>query len=672
MPAIVSAVIKVGVAILTSIGASTALATSITTFVLRLALTVAINAAMTALTPKPKGMDQSQQLQTKVDVAFDREVIVGWGATGGSVSFENVSGTNNDYFWRIIPISDCEIESCESVLGNGETLTFSGDIHTGLRGCTSHFQDKHGVDLLSIRVYKGSESQTADADLLAAFPSLLDANFRGRGIAYVIARMLFNAEAWPGGLTLSFVCKGAKCFDPRTGLSAWTDNPVLIGGQFLRGFTINGFRTVGMGCEDADLPEADYISAADECDELVALKAGGTEKRYRAGGVISAGEAPREVLAHLVAAMGGKHVDRGGEIVLVPGVWRAPVREFAEADIMADVGLAFAGRHTADERVNAVLSTFVDPDNAYQESQLPPRSDAAAIIEDGSRFETTRAWRFCFSRTQGQRLDAIVLKRGRKEGFLSCTAPLWGFELAPCDTMNATNRRWGNVEKYWEVESLDLAIVSGAAGGASPSARCGFTFRETGPDVFDWDPATEEYDPPTVATLVQPPPLDPVWSDDGSTFIGDLGGSKGDALNDLIVSGGGAGSASNGSNVTAADATWQSVAYVDIAVPSSGQVYFPGVAILFADPASATTAGVRIIETDTSDAGASTTLSRTQVLLVGETTEFAVPGSWGSSYVTPAVTGSTRRFRLQVQRASGSGTVSILTGNGTLGVAVAP
>lgn len=463
---------------------------TVTAFVIRLALTTAISAALRALQPKPKSMDQGTVLQTKVDPAYPREVAVGKFATGGSLAYENVSGADNAYLWRVIVLSDCEIEEVTQVNGNGDALTFSGDIHTGLRACTSHFQDPSGADMLSVRIYKGTSTQTADADLDAALPEITS-NFRLRGCAYALVRMQWNSEAWQSGSELVFVGKGAKCYDPRTATTVWTENAALIARQYLKGFTNNGIVMVGVGCSDSDLPDADWISAADECDEAVSLAAGGTEARYRAGGMINSREEPRSVLADFAAAMGGTHIDTGGLVIMLPGVTRAAVMDISEEDLRANTGILYAARRTSDERVNCIASTFVNPDDNWQEAPLPPRKNATRITNDGARYESGRAYRFVYSKTQGQRLDEIELRNAGYEGMLSFSAPLWGFELTPGDLFTMTSERWGGVQKLWEVQTVELVIINGKSTKSEPEARCAILACETGADVYSWTTGDE-------------------------------------------------------------------------------------------------------------------------------------------------------------------------------------
>ncbi len=498
MAFIVTAIVSAVSAVVTWVGATLA-AGGIGAFALRIGISVAAAALMRSLTPKAKTMDQGAQIATKLDSAYPREIAVGKFALGGSKLYENVSGTNNKYLWNVIQISDAEINQITSVQNGDEALTFSGDIHTGLRACTSHFQSASGGDMLYLRIYKGTDSQTVDSDLDAAFAEI-DSNFRLRGQAYAVLRMEWDPDAWSGGEPqFVFVGEGAKCYDPRTGLTVYTDNVALIAGQYVRGFYNNGVLICGLGASSDDLPDDELIAAANECDEAVALAAGGTEVRYRAGGVISSLSNAREVMADLALAMGGKHLDIGGQIALLPGVARTPVLDIAEDDLLADEGIVFDDKRSAADRFNAIASTFVDPATGYQEGALPPRKDTAAITADGQRIATSRAYRFVHSKTQGQRLDEIELRRNRREGYFACSAPMWAFELTPGDWVTATNVRWQSAQKYFEVETVGLSI-SGAPGGGAPVARAALGLREIHSDVFAWGTGDEITTTPAAPT----------------------------------------------------------------------------------------------------------------------------------------------------------------------------
>lgn len=485
--------------------------------ILKIGIGLAIGYVMRALSPKPDAgsIDQGQEIALKFDPAYPREVVVGKSATGGSLAYATVSGTNNEYLWRVIALSDCEIEEVSEIWGNGKKLTFSGDFHTGWRTCTSHFLAA-GVAKMSVRVYKGTDTDPADPDLDAASTEWTSTCY-GKGVAKLYAKFEYSAEAFPNGEpSLMCVVKGAKILDPRTGLTAWTANAALVAAKVLKGFYMNGVRVVGLGATDDDIPDAALEDAADACDEAVTLAAGGTEARYTAHGVVSGAETAREIITNLTAAMAGRHIDRGGEIVFLPGVARTPVMRITDADILADEAIVYAQKRTADQLVNSVVSTYVDPSVAWQEAALPVRTDTAALAEDGERFVARRAYRFVTSKTQGERLDEIALREARKQARAAFSLPIWGIELEPGDWIEWTSARFSGA-KTFVVEGVQLAISSDPN---NPAARVQLSVAEIASDVFDWSTVSEKAK--TLGLVARPvPPLAVAgWAVTGGTLSG--------------------------------------------------------------------------------------------------------------------------------------------------------
>lgn len=494
MPQVVAVVAKVIFTVFSTLGASAALAKQLTAITLFALKTAAVAFAMRAFSPKPAAgaIDQGQDLRIKLDNAYPREVVIGTGAVGGTLEYATTSGASNDYLWRTIQISDVEINGVTEIWGNGKKLTFSGDWHTGYAACTSHFLSAGGSPRLWVRVYKGTASQTADADLVAAAPAgEWTTNSRGRGLAYAIVKKQYDTDAYKTGEPeLFFVTQGALVRDPRTDTTAWSDNLPLIAGQFLRGFANNGVRVVGLGASARDVPDTQLGDAADIADELVPLAAGGTEKRYTGGGTISGGETARDVLTNLVGAMAGLHIDAGGEIVLLPGAPRSVVMVITDEDFLASEPVSYVGRRSGAELVNSISSTYVNPAASWQEEALPPRKDAAAITQDGDRYETQRAYRYCTSRTQGQRLDEIDLRKARKMGRLGFAIGMWGIELEPGDWFSVTSRRFGGglQTKTFCVETTIIAVTSDPS---NPEACVRISAYEIDATCFDWTTANE-------------------------------------------------------------------------------------------------------------------------------------------------------------------------------------
>ena len=83
-----------------------------------------------------------------------------------------------------------------------------------------------------------------------------------RGFTYTVVRLDLRQAEFQGGLPdISVLLKGKKLYDPRTGVTAWSNNPALV---------IYDYLTSPMcGVDPDDLPLSHYITAANVCDEQI-------------------------------------------------------------------------------------------------------------------------------------------------------------------------------------------------------------------------------------------------------------------------------------------------------------------------------------------------------------------------------------------------------------------
>lgn len=501
--AAIAAVVSAVSSVITAIGAWFATFGAVGVFVGKVLFYVATSAILSAIakafSPTPEydsgsRLDQGYQIALKFDPNQPRQVVVGRAATGGSVAYSQVTGTGNKYLWRVIVLSDNPSNGINQVLGGGEALTFDGDITTGWRSCTSHYQKADGSDCLQMRVYLGAQV-TVDSTLNAASPAAeWSATHIGKGLTYAICRFEYDAEAFSTGEPdLIFVVDGVSALDPRTATTAWTRNGALLAAQFAKGWSLNGIRVVGLGAGNADVPDTPVEDGADICDEDVALLAGGTEDRYQVNGLIGSYDAPTAVLADLALAMGGQHVNAGGEIQFLPGVARTPVhalgRALDDGDLLSDESIEWAPDRAGDELCNTIHSTFVDPSAAWREGALPIRKDTAAITADGERFVKNRSYRFVTSATQGQRLNKLALTETRYQGRIALPLGLWALVYEPGDWEEFTSANFGGATKTFRVESVAFQISNGSDG--EPSARVMVTMVEVHASIDDWSTADE-------------------------------------------------------------------------------------------------------------------------------------------------------------------------------------
>jgi hypothetical protein len=129
----------------------------------------------------------------------------------------------------------------------------------------------------TIRVTGNGPAKT-NATNTPTLQSVIEVNNDGRTYAgFALLGIEVPASAQLNGIpTISCVVKGRLVLDPRTGLTAWSDNPVLC----VRDLITN--TSYGNKTAESKLPAAAWNAAADICDQQVTPVAGGSaEARHR-------------------------------------------------------------------------------------------------------------------------------------------------------------------------------------------------------------------------------------------------------------------------------------------------------------------------------------------------------------------------------------------------------
>lgn len=176
--------------------------------------------------------------------------------------------------------------------------------------------------------------------------------------------------------TLKIEYRHAIIHDPRSGVDAWSDNAALC----IRD-TLTHPDIFGMAGDWID--DASFGAAADVCDEMVPLAAGGTEPRYAVSAVYTYDQRPADYLKMLLAACNGKFVvGDSGKMALSVGGWSEP--EFTIDGSMIE-GYAIDGGNDGPDVANTIRATFVSPDHGWTEQDADPWVNATDVALRGEK-----------------------------------------------------------------------------------------------------------------------------------------------------------------------------------------------------------------------------------------------------------------------------------------------
>lgn len=231
------------------------------------------------------------------------------------------------------------------------------------------------------------------------------------------------------------------------------------------------------------IDDASFAAFGSLCDQPVALKAGGTEPRYRLSGHYALSDAPKDVVGRMLATCDGQvYMTAEGKIGILGGEWTEP-----DVVITSDDILEFEAADGFDPFTdfNVLKGKFTSPAHGYQPTEVPERRDAAALVTEPERVETIEI-DMCPSGTQMQRLLKIEFFKQRRDIEGTMTTNLVGLKARfpkgrGKHLIRVVAPEFG-LNRVFEVTSHSFSV---------PDGRCVIGIASLA-NPYGWNPATEE------------------------------------------------------------------------------------------------------------------------------------------------------------------------------------
>lgn len=239
-------------------------------------------------------------------------------------------------------------------------------------------------------------------EVQAAFPTLWTAaDHRLAGQATYYTRMRAPklskfSKVFPrqDQTAVAVVARLAKVLDPRSGMVAYSD---LTGPCAMDYLTHEDGYRIPL----ASIDQGSFGRFTDLCDEDVPLRAGGTEKRWRIGGVYSLDNAPKDVMARILATADAQlYMTAEGKVGICGGAWSEPDVTIGASDILS---LSLTDGFDEFTDFNVLKGKFTSPDHRFQETECAELVDLVALETQPQRVEEITI-DMCPSQSQMQRL----------------------------------------------------------------------------------------------------------------------------------------------------------------------------------------------------------------------------------------------------------------------------
>lgn len=313
----------------------------------------------------------------------------------------------------VVETSDGDASATPTVTGS--VVSFSSSINSSVKRVL--YQKARTVTRAVVTLYNGGDGQDLSSSLAVAFPDMIvPGAHRFAGMACIRVDLAYDQDAFPNGVPNPITCiyRAAKVFDPRTGVTAWSENPALIARDW-------SLYANGGGCDASDLVGEDFITAANACDVSHAFKSVNgdgsavttTRPMYTCGIVCDTSANPLETLSAICESMAGDFCWPGGRLSVRAGAYALPVGTI-DGDWLSDKSaISMVKDAPRAQLVNVLVPTIANAANNYAVAPIP-RVVADAYVEvDGEEYVEEVSYEGVTDSDHAGHVASVTLKDAR-------------------------------------------------------------------------------------------------------------------------------------------------------------------------------------------------------------------------------------------------------------------
>lgn len=319
-----------------------------------------------------------------------------------------------------------------------------------------HYQYSGFNSFVNIRWHLGSPDQTADGGMTAMLPGVWTWDHRARGVAYLVCQFAYNDGALPSGIpTVTARIRGARIYDPRDGVTRFTENPALMMRHVLAHPQF-GKRTSFTGEEEARI-----AAAANACGTPTDYGAGYLLPLFRGAIVLPFGAEPRGALDDLAQAMGGEWAYAAGEYFVRAGVYQLPVMSLTERDLavvqrsndgaVSQSSITISPHRARNDKFNMVAVRIWDEAANYVETPITPFRADALVAADGAELSQEVSMPAVFYAQQAYHVAGIMLRDSRDPLTVTLPFKMRAYPLELFDGITLTLPRYGWADKEFRI-----------------------------------------------------------------------------------------------------------------------------------------------------------------------------------------------------------------------------
>ena len=387
-------------------------------------------------------------------------IVYGERLIGGTRVFIQTSGTDNEFLYVALVLSEGEINSIEEIRVDEKVVTFDGalsdNVQRSVASSDSNFY-KDGASYITIEPHFGTDGQSASA-LLSTLSSW-GTNHKLSGICYLALKFKWNSDVFGGIPNVTAKIKGRKVVTLDSSLNesspTFSTNPAFCLLDYLRN------ERYGKGIATSNIDLQSFRDASQICiTQVTPFSSASNINIFDTNAVLDTSKKVIDNVRELLRGCRGYLPYVQGKYRLVIETTGSASVSLTEDDILNGFTLASP---TKNSKFNRVIATFINPDRNFQADQItfPPTDDSSLPSADQHATMKTAdggfllEGRFDFatitSPYQAEEMAEIILRRSRESLGLNITAGFNAYKLHIGDIVNITLSSLGFNAKAFRV-----------------------------------------------------------------------------------------------------------------------------------------------------------------------------------------------------------------------------
>jgi hypothetical protein len=408
-----------------------------------------------------RAQDRKQTIRSSV---APRQVVYGTARVSGPIVYASSSGDAKQFLHLIVPLAGHRVSAPLALWVNDERIPFADFSPTTSLATTGRYANR-----LRFQFFAGNQTTACSAKDETS--DGWSADHILRETAYMYLRLEYDRDVFANGPgALSVEMQGhSQILDPRTNAIGYSNNPALCILHYLTSAD-------GLACSADEIDTASFTAAANVCDELVTIAAGGTtQRRYTLDGAFTLDATPLDIIDDMLTSCAGTLVYVQGRYRLYAGAYDAPTDTLTASDLAGQVELVT--KPPRRELFNTVRGTFINPARNWQASEFPAYSEAAIVTADGETITRDVEWPFTTNEIRAQRLSKLTLRRAREALTVRVPVKYAGLRYCVWQTLNLTLADFGWTNKPFRIVAFAFDAESGVIN---------LTLREESANSYAW------------------------------------------------------------------------------------------------------------------------------------------------------------------------------------------